>query len=53
MGLSEGCILKVDAPMDYLITFDDVILPKGRVSDELWREQDALFFPEAVAAAGK
>ncbi len=44
MGLSEGCILKRDVEEDYLITFDDVELPKGRLCDELWREQDAVFF---------
>lgn len=44
MGLSDGCVLKVDVVMDQLITFDDVELPRGRVCDELWREQDAMFF---------
>jgi predicted homoserine dehydrogenase-like protein len=45
MGLSEGCVLKRDVEEDYLLTFDDVELPKGRICDELWREQDAVFFP--------
>lgn len=44
MGLSEGCVMKRDVPMDSLITFDDVVLPKGRLCDDLWREQDAVFF---------
>ncbi|WP_428937694.1 NAD(P)H-dependent oxidoreductase [Fontivita pretiosa] len=39
MGLSEGCILKRDLPMDAAITFDDVEMPKGRLCDRLWREQ--------------
>ena len=39
MGLSEGCILKRDLPMDSGITFADVELPKGRISDTLWMEQ--------------
>jgi predicted homoserine dehydrogenase-like protein len=46
MGLSEGCVLKRDVPMDHLITFDDVVLPEGRLSDALWNEQNAMFFPE-------
>lgn len=39
MGLSEGCVLKRDLPMDAAITFDDVELPKGRLADRLWNEQ--------------
>ena len=39
MGLSEGCVLKRDLPMDAGITFADVEMPKGRVSDRLWAEQ--------------
>jgi predicted homoserine dehydrogenase-like protein len=56
MGLSEGCVLKRDVEEDYLITFDDVEFPKGRLCDELWKEQDATFFPgvvpDAAAVAG-
>lgn len=39
MGLSEGCVLKRDLPMDAALTYDDVELPKGRLSDRLWNEQ--------------
>ena len=39
IGLSEGCILKRDLPMDAAVTFDDVELPQNRLSDKLWREQ--------------
>ncbi len=39
IGLSEGCVLKRDLPMDAGITFDDVEMPQGRLSDQLWREQ--------------
>jgi predicted homoserine dehydrogenase-like protein len=39
MGLSEGCILNRDLPMDAGITFADVEMPKGRMSDSLWAEQ--------------
>lgn len=53
MGLSEGCVLKRDLPMDAAITFDDVQLPSGRLSDKLWAEQVAYFkqpAPEAIAS---
>jgi predicted homoserine dehydrogenase-like protein len=43
MGLSDGCVLKRDLPQDAPITFDDVELPAGRLSDELWKEQRARF----------
>lgn len=43
MGLSEGCRLVRDLPMDRPITFDDVQLPAGRLADRLWREQMAHF----------
>lgn len=39
MGLSEGCILKRDLPMDAAVTFADVEIPKGRLCDRLWSEQ--------------
>jgi predicted homoserine dehydrogenase-like protein len=39
MGLSEGCVLKRDLPIDAAVTFDDVELPANRLSDRLWREQ--------------
>jgi predicted homoserine dehydrogenase-like protein len=51
MGLSEGCILKRDLPMDAAITFDDVELPKGRLSDKLWQEQRTMFKIGAKEAA--
>ena len=43
MGLSEGCVLVTDVPVDQPITYDDVRLPNGRVIDRLRLEQDALF----------
>jgi predicted homoserine dehydrogenase-like protein len=43
MGLSEGCVLKRDLPMDAAVTFDDVEVPQGRLSDKLWREQVEVF----------
>ena len=48
MGLSEGCILKRDLPVDAAITFADVELPKGRLSDKLFEEQK-LYFRVGVA----
>ncbi len=49
MGLSEGCVLKHDVPLDHLITFEDVVIPEGRLCDELWREQNVVYFSEAAA----
>jgi predicted homoserine dehydrogenase-like protein len=43
MGLSEGCRMKRDVPRDYAITYDDVELPDGRLSDKLRREQTKHF----------
>jgi len=43
MGLSEGCVLKRDLPMDAAIAFDDVIIPNNRLSDKLWKEQSEVF----------
>lgn len=44
MSLSEGCILTRDVEKDDIISFDDVIVPKGRFCDRLWREQQNHFF---------
>lgn len=43
MGLAEGCILKRDIPRDQVISYSDVILPKGRFSDKLRQEQNEYF----------
>ena len=42
-GLVEGCRLLRDVARDEVITFDDVELPAGRMSDQLYREQEAHF----------
>jgi len=47
LGLAEGCILKNDIPKDQVITYDDVILPEGRVCDRLRDEQTAFFREKA------
>ena len=43
IGLAEGCILTRDVLKDQVITFDDVTLPAGRLSDMLWKEQLDIF----------
>jgi predicted homoserine dehydrogenase-like protein len=43
IGLAEGCTLSRDISKDSVLTFDDVELPKGRLIDELWREQFKMF----------
>lgn len=42
MGLSEGCTLVRDVKKDSLITYDDVVVPPGRLMDQLRQEQDAM-----------
>jgi predicted homoserine dehydrogenase-like protein len=43
MGLTDGCVLTRDVPQDTPLTFDDVELPDGRLSDQLWQEQLSTF----------
>jgi len=43
MGLSEGCRLQRDIPMDSPIIRGDVELPEGRLCDALRAEQDVRF----------
>ena len=42
-GLVEGCHLLRDVPRDTVLTFDDVVLPEGRLADTLYAEQLAHF----------
>jgi predicted homoserine dehydrogenase-like protein len=42
-GLVEGCVLKHDIPKDAVITYDDVLLPTGRLADQLRAEQYRMF----------
>jgi predicted homoserine dehydrogenase-like protein len=51
MGLAEGCRLKRDIPKDYVLTYDDVELPTGRLCDKLRAEQNAYFAPKPALAA--
>lgn len=39
IGLAEGCTLKKNVKKDQVIKFDDIILPEGRLIDQLWYEQ--------------
>ena len=44
MGVSEGCVMKRDVPMDTALTYDDVLLPENRQIDQLRRDMIARFF---------
>ncbi len=46
LGLSEGCRLLRDVAKDEALSYDDVALPEGRLSDTLRAEQNKLFFNE-------
>lgn len=50
MGLAEGCRLKRNVARDQVLTYDDVDVPQGRLSDRLRAEQDAMFPAEADRA---
>jgi predicted homoserine dehydrogenase-like protein len=39
MGLAEGCTLVRDVKKDALLTYDDVTVPEGRLSDALRNRQ--------------
>lgn len=45
IGLAEGCRLRRDIPKDQVLTYNDVEVPPGRLSDKLREEQTAHFFP--------
>jgi predicted homoserine dehydrogenase-like protein len=49
MGLSENCRLKRDIPKDQIITYNDVELPQGRLSDKLRAEQNQFFYSQVPA----
>ena len=42
-GLVEGCRLLRDVARDAVVTFDDVEVPAGRLSDQLYAEQEKQF----------
>ncbi len=43
VGLAEGCRLNKNISKDKVLTFHDVELPKGRLCDRLWDEQNQHF----------
>jgi predicted homoserine dehydrogenase-like protein len=43
IGLAEDCRLKRDIPKDQVLTYEDVELPMGRLSDKLRAEQNEYF----------
>ncbi|RIJ34381.1 NAD(P)H-dependent oxidoreductase [Pontibacter oryzae] len=43
IGIAEGCVLKRDIPKDQVLTYDDVVLPEGRLVDKLLEQQAAYF----------
>ena len=49
IGVAEGCTLLRDLPQDHALTYDDVLLPPGRLIDQLRREQAAYFDMPAAA----
>lgn len=49
IGIAEGCVLKRDIPKDQVLTYDDVVLPEGRLVDQLRKEQD-LYFNMPISA---
>ncbi|WP_310395307.1 Gfo/Idh/MocA family oxidoreductase [Hymenobacter sp.] len=49
IGVAEGCALRHDVPQDQVLTYDDVVLPEGRLVDQLRREQEAYFGRPALA----
>jgi predicted homoserine dehydrogenase-like protein len=52
LGVAEGCLLKRDLPRDAVLSYDDVVLPAGRLVDRL-RSEQAERFPVVEAAAGE
>ena len=42
-GLVQGCRLLRDIPQDSVISYDDVVLPAGRLADRLRAEQYTKF----------
>ena len=44
MGLSEGAVLRREIKKDHEISYDDVDIPKGRLSDKLRMEQNHYFY---------
>jgi predicted homoserine dehydrogenase-like protein len=43
LGIAENCILKHNVSKDQVLTYNDVILPEGRLIDKLRQEQNNYF----------
>ena len=43
MGIALGCTMRRDVPRDQVLTYEDVMLPPGRLIDQLRAEQAAYF----------
>ena len=41
IALSEGCLMRRDVSKDRVLTFEDVEVPAGRLTEALWKEQNA------------
>jgi predicted homoserine dehydrogenase-like protein len=50
IGLAEGCRIKRDVPCDHVLGYDDVELSSNRLSYQLRREQDVVFFGSPSSA---
>ena len=47
IALSEGCVMRRDISKDSVLAFGDVQAPTGRLTEILWKEQDALWLATA------
>ncbi|AII50670.1 NAD(P)H-dependent oxidoreductase [Hymenobacter sp. APR13] len=52
IGVAEGCVLRHDVQRDQVLTYDDVLLPEGRLIDQLRAEQAAHFSAHVPQPAG-
>jgi predicted homoserine dehydrogenase-like protein len=50
IALSDGCVLRRDVAKDGVVTFDDVTVPAGRLTEALWREQNARWTKSAAGS---
>lgn len=51
MGVAEDCTLVRDVAKDTALTYADVVLPRGRLIDQLREEQEKLFGSGATSPA--
>lgn len=52
IGIAEGCVLKNNIPKDQVLTYNDVVLPAGRLVDKLRDEQNRHFNLKIVQETG-